>query len=536
MANINLVLNGLKDKNSIFCRQIISIYGSDNLVLQQERYINTLLKFKKLYPNRQEVSIARAPGRLVISGEHLDYHYGHLINTALMQDIIVIAAINSKDSQIILNNMFSNFQSVNIDSVNNIKVRPKPKKDLHWYEYCFATILSLNSLLLRKKNITIPGLYIMIDGRSKYGGIPLGVGLSSSGGLEVSLILAISGLLGVKEDISVAEICDLCVNIESSLGFLCGIQDPCGSLMGGKKIKERGIFCQLIDCAPQKYKDGRPKINTELIKIPDGYAVLVLRVGTMSHTAIQRNRHNIRVFEGELGAFILFGLLKNYIKNHYQDQKHFLDNLQPPFWKPCYFSYSKLRQSGLNITEKELYSLINQLPNNSLRDEIIARYNYLGVNANLFDQFIQRCKIMDNDINTIRFNLRNNILFVIKEEKRVEISALALKNKDMLKFFILQEETGKDLSKYYGIVNDFAMRLVDELKKFDFVLSARMLGPGSGANVAVWIKEKDIEKTKKEVYKLFYDIIPNFNRMSEEEKNRQIISITNSGKGADLLF
>lgn len=534
VVNINLTLEGLKDRESVFCSELVSIYGEKNFKIQQKRYLSTLQKFKKLYPKAQDVCIARAPGRLIISGEHLDYHHGPLINTALMQDIIVVAAVGSKDSQINLNNMMPDFRPAFIDSVENIKVVPKPKKDLLWSEYCFAVINTL-AVLIKKRNLIIPGLDIMIDGRPEYGGIPLGVGLSSSGGLEVALILAISGLLGTRENISCAEICGLCVDTESSLGFICGIQDPCGSLMGGKQIKDKSTWCQLIDCEPKKDNHNQPKLDTELIKIPDGYAILILRVGTMQRTVGQRNRHNIRVFEGELGAFILFGLLKDYINKHYKEQKNIIERLKPLFWKACYFSYNKLQQAGLSIKEEELTSLIKQLPNNMTRNKIIADYSYLGVTDELFDQFVQSCQIMEQDITTLKFNLRGNILFVINEAKRAELSALALKSQNMSKFFKLQHETHEELSKYYGITNPPAKKIVKELKKLNLVLSARMLGPGSGANVVVWTKVEDEERLKQEVYRIFYDISPDFEAMSATEKDKQIICV-NSGQGANLLF
>ncbi|MDD5356339.1 MAG: HAD-IIB family hydrolase, partial [Candidatus Omnitrophica bacterium] len=173
LVNINLVLEGIKDEASAFCQELIFIYGKANLRLQQERYTATLEEFKKAHPDVRDVCIARAGGRLVISGEHLDYHHGPLINTALIQDIIVIAAVNPKDPKIILNNMASSFTQASIRCAEDIEVLPKPKKDLKWHEYCFAVIYAFMNLL-KSENVEIPGLYMLVDGRQEYGGIPIG--------------------------------------------------------------------------------------------------------------------------------------------------------------------------------------------------------------------------------------------------------------------------------------------------------------------------------------------------------------------------
>ncbi|MCM8827521.1 MAG: ATP-binding protein, partial [Candidatus Omnitrophica bacterium] len=137
------------------------------------------------------------------------------------------------------------------------------------------------------------------------------------------------------------------------------------------------------------------------------------------------------------------------------------------------------------------------------------------------DKIVNRCKIMGIDIDKIDFNIHGNVSYVISEMRRVINSANALKRRNLKEFFRLQEETGESLKNNYGIINQESENIVKMLRKFNSVLASRILGPGSGANVMVWIKSGESDSFVKQITDKYPAI--------------KIIPFS-PGKGADIVF
>lgn len=74
--------------------------------MDSQKTINELkAKFKKFYGNAEEIHIFRAPGRINLIGEHIDYNGGHVLPAAIDRNIFLVAR-KRKDNSL-------NFKSLN---------------------------------------------------------------------------------------------------------------------------------------------------------------------------------------------------------------------------------------------------------------------------------------------------------------------------------------------------------------------------------------------------------------------------------------
>ena len=149
------------------------------------------------------------------------------------------------------------------------------------------------------------GLNLLIDSDHQYGGIPVGVGLSSSGALGVSISLAFKGLFDCSHwgDLDVVR---AVVGAESNLGFLTGIQDPMGCLQDCSGSFFDRPTLSFIECRPVDLSGQRePSFRVESVPFPKGILPFVVNLKGRQWTAKGRNKHNIWLAEGELLSIIL---------------------------------------------------------------------------------------------------------------------------------------------------------------------------------------------------------------------------------------
>ena len=111
--------------------------------------------------------IYRAPGRINLIGEHIDYNGGIVLPCAISKYTYLYVSIRSDD---IIHIASTNFSNSIERSINNFEY----EKSLDWSIYAFGAfyILQSNGYKITK------GLNILIDSN-----IPMGSGLSSSASL-----------------------------------------------------------------------------------------------------------------------------------------------------------------------------------------------------------------------------------------------------------------------------------------------------------------------------------------------------------------
>jgi galactokinase len=197
---------------------------------------DTLLQFRRRFD--ASGSLYRAPGRVNLIGEHTDYNDGFVLPAAINFSC-QIAIAPRPDRKIVL-------YSEAFDSTAEIDLDDLPKRPTgSWSDYPIGVVSTLE-----KNGYRLAGanLYITSD-------VPLGVGLSSSAAIDVSVGYALLGNSGLPIDRT--RLAQLCQRAENEfVGAHVGIMDPFVSCHG------RADHAILIDC---RSLDFRPvPIPTEL--------------------------------------------------------------------------------------------------------------------------------------------------------------------------------------------------------------------------------------------------------------------------------
>jgi len=160
-------------------------------------------------------SIAWAPGRIEVLGNHTDYNDGTVLSAAINQGHCFCISRSDKPGIRLFAadaSQRAEFTTVNREKVPNIGSG----------DYVKGTFFFIQKFLGEQ-----------IDGLdcTSFGAIPLGAGLSSSAALEVSAATALLGLLGKTVDPK--EVAKLCRKAEHEFtGTNCGLLDQFSSIFG----------------------------------------------------------------------------------------------------------------------------------------------------------------------------------------------------------------------------------------------------------------------------------------------------------------
>lgn len=215
----------------------------------------------------QPTVCVRAPGRVNLIGEHVDYNSGVVMPIAIDQATYAVAG-RSDESIVRIFSEFADTQvQINLDE-------PGPPLD-GWGAYAQGVIAGL-----QMRGIHLHGVRILLGGD-----LPPGAGLSSSAALEASIALAILHLSDAT--LPREEIAELCRTAERDFaGVPCGIMDPWACLMS------REGHVMLLDCR----EDDEA---AQFIRWPDGDTA-VLIIDSRSPHRLSAGTYSERVNECEL--------------------------------------------------------------------------------------------------------------------------------------------------------------------------------------------------------------------------------------------
>ncbi len=165
--------------------------------------------FKRHFGVKPQV-MARAPGRINLIGEHIDYVGGHVLPMSI--NLGVGAAIGiAKDGKTILFSRQLSSKNIPADEDNLRSARELVEEIL--------------------EELKFPPIHIYVDSD-----LPIGAGLSSSAAFSVAVVEAAIALKGEKE-LSPVALTELCVNAEyRALGTKCGLMDPFVSILGEENM------------------------------------------------------------------------------------------------------------------------------------------------------------------------------------------------------------------------------------------------------------------------------------------------------------
>jgi galactokinase len=203
-----------------------------------------LAVFRDRYGPDGPVTLARAPGRVNLIGDHTDYNDGFVLPMTLEQAVYVALRPRS-DGQVRL-------YSVQFEEEVTDEIDALPVSGSDWNHYVEGV-----AELLRKQN----GVATGFDG-VVYGSVPVGAGLSSSAALEVASLLALQSAFDVS--FSPVEGARLCQQVEHKvIGVQCGIMDQFASRIGSA---EHALF---LDCRSLAYKSVPLDLEAHRIVVVD---------------------------------------------------------------------------------------------------------------------------------------------------------------------------------------------------------------------------------------------------------------------------
>ena len=289
--------------------------------MQRRRLGALRSRFQALFVELPDNSIkyARAPGRVNLIGEHIDYEGYAVLPMAIELDTIVAIRVNPTRDVITLRNMDEKKFGVLTYTTD-----PEQEVDLknhQWGNYVIAAYKGFFDHLRggkmgsetpetgqvpgpSKPGRTEPGLDILVDGC-----VPTGSGLSSSAALVCSSTYAIMAALGFRR-FQKGVVAEFTAKAEQYVGVMSGGMDQAISVMGT-------LFeAQLIEFNP---------VRASPVQLPESCCFIVAHSLKVSEKALTGVAHyNVRVVECWIASAILakkLGATKDEIMGGYKTLK-----------------------------------------------------------------------------------------------------------------------------------------------------------------------------------------------------------------------
>jgi N-acetylgalactosamine kinase len=457
------------------------IYNKDNI--HKDRYDSFIDKFVTLYKTKPKI-IARAPGRVNLIGEHIDYAGFAVLPMAILNDILIAISIqdnNTDTTEIEINHYDPLMKSYKFSIKEEMLELVKPHD---WINYVIA---GFNSIIFyaKKNNLVIKrgkNVRLLITGN-----IPFASGLSSSSALTVVSALAMSVVYDINEVLDKSQLAETTINYERSVGTACGGMDQTISVFAEKGSAE------LIEFSP--------KLNLQQVNLPNNVSFIIANSKTDSPKIdTLAFRYNKRVVENKLGIAILCKQRGIEILPILYDLKIKLN-----------VNYSELADiisSGLKdiYTIQQIYEELDNV--NSILKEVPYYKDVLEKNT--------------------EFNLKSRLLHVSKEAERVET------------FYKLCKESSSDITKLAELMNmshtscrdlyECSSTELDKLVEFskaNGALCARLTGAGWGGCTVIMVENEKVDDFMCKLKNYYQD---NFNIANSND-----YFVTKPSQGA-LLF
>ena len=297
-------------------------------------------QFQKLYG--EEARVFRAPGRVNLIGEHMDYNEGFVMPVAM--DLYTwVAAAARKDSRV---------------QVYSQNVRERAEMDLrdlnlrvrrHWSAYVLGVAASL-----RVSGAEIGGANLLVEGK-----VPMGAGLSSSASVEVAAGYALLESSGLSR--SPVELAKICQRAENEFaGARCGIMDQMIACCG------RANYALLLDCRTLGFR--------LLPLFADAQFVVCNSMVKHDHAA---NEYNQRRADCETAARILASRMPN-VKTlrdvSIDDLERFAADLPSTVYRRAHHVVTEnarvlAARVALEKSDPELFGALMKQSHTSLRDD-----------------------------------------------------------------------------------------------------------------------------------------------------------------------
>jgi len=412
--------------------------------------------FRAVYPESGEPFICRAPGRVNLIGEHMDYNGLPVLPMAIGQSI-QIAFAPRKEPLVTMRNVTDRFPAVSFD--NSAAIPPSPPGS--WENYCKAAIQKLNNHLEVHE---FRGMDMLIDSD-----LPMAAGLSSSSSLVVASALAYLGTLDLRldQDMSRVELADLMATAEHYVGTRGGGMDQAVILNG-----MAGHACK-IDFFP---------LRVETAPLPKGFAVVV----TDSMVKVEKSGAALHLFNaGPRYCQLATVLVDRQLKAEF-DEEVSIDRLGDMWFGPLCLTHEEAKSICDRAIPEETLSLeqISQLLN---VDKHTVRESWLG----------------DQPEPENGFPLKARLRHQLSEYRRVELARDALLVGDADELGRLMNDSHTSCAEDFGISSEELDALVETSRNAG-ALGARLTGAGFGGATISLVPEEHLADFTEHVTTHYY--------------------------------
>ncbi|KAG2431874.1 hypothetical protein HXX76_009367 [Chlamydomonas incerta] len=253
----------------------------------EERYKQITESFKKAYGAAPEF-YARAPGRVNLIGEHIDYEGYGVLPMAIRQDTVVAVRRVPGGTELVIGNVEADKYPTQRFPAN--PDQPVDVANHSWANYFVSAYKGAFELLRATRPDDVPqpcGLEVMVHGQ-----VPTGSGLSSSAAIVCASMLGVLSAEGVApEQLDKAAVAEAACKAERYVGVTSGGMDQAISMMG-----QQGVSMH-VEFNP---------VRGVCVVLPPGATFVIansLAVSNKAETAPKR--YNLRVVECRLAAVLL---------------------------------------------------------------------------------------------------------------------------------------------------------------------------------------------------------------------------------------
>jgi galactokinase len=255
------------------------VYPADGVLREGKRWDTLASNFKERY-GAAPSHVVRAPGRVNILGEHVDYSLFPVLPAAIEQDILIALRVRD-DNTVRVANTQASFKPAEFTLTHSGKWDAglvAPKDGGGWENYLKVALLECLERFYPNGGKPA-GLDVLITGN-----VPPGAGLSSSAAMVVSSVLLFLTANNLMDQVTKGDVVAMAIASEHRMGLRTGGMDQAASALSLK-----GSLLHL---------SFHPKLDTEPVPLPEGLAVVItnsLAPHSLADSAPER--YNLRVVE-----------------------------------------------------------------------------------------------------------------------------------------------------------------------------------------------------------------------------------------------
>ncbi|KAI7957373.1 hypothetical protein MJO28_004468 [Puccinia striiformis f. sp. tritici] len=488
------------------------VYTQASVKNQSRRWSHLVETFKDSFSLSPQF-IARAPGRVNIIGEHIDYCGFSVLPSAIEPDLLIAAAVELDDEPTKSIDRSIQVQAINLNpSYPEVAFKYDPSSKIPignggWSDYlksAFNTSLDhlISSSTLEESTKLPKSIKFLIDGT-----VPAGSGLSSSAAITTASVLAVLYIhSSTKLQIPKTLVASLAIAAEQACGVSVGGMDQTASVFGQPDKLLHIEFTPTIKVVP-----------LELPSLPSTTFIIANSLVTSKKLDSAKEQYNLRVVECRIATRILTDKL---LKNTRDDSKESTQKY-PKDLRELVELYSP-NQS----IPKAIQLVLDTLPEVKLLGDPSQGLNLesilqnLGINRHQFDAEILKGMVVEPRGGT--YKPYNRVRHVLTEALRVyKFRELLEKKKSdndseevILSIGKLMNESQISCQQDY----ECSCAELDEMitiSKSNGSLGSRLTGAGWGGSSVHLVRDKDVSKIIETLKSEYY--VSKFPHLSSQE-------------------